>query len=140
MLAEGLTVAAQLDHVDAGLEGGTLAGVDDHPHGRIAIELEPRRLQLVEHAGVHGVSGLGAVEHEPADRTPSLDLQLLVAVGAHQLRGMSDQGASRHGSGSRGSPSTRSPTTFLFTSVVPPSMVLARLRSMPCTSNGSDSS
>ena len=56
-----------------------------------------------------------------------------------QERGTSLQGLPNHGSGSRGRPSTRSPRMFLFTSVVPPSMVLARLRSMPLTSYGNDS-
>ncbi len=51
-----------------------------------------------------------------------------------QFRGTSRQGAPCQGSGSRGRPSTRSPRMFLFTSVVPPSIVLARLRSIPRTS------
>src|SRR5207244_10864823 len=49
-------------------------------------------------------------------------------------RGTSRHGRPRQGSGSRGRPSTRSPTMLRFTSDVPPSMVLARLRSMPDTS------
>ena len=54
-------------------------------------------------------------------------------------RGISLHGLPNHGSGSRGSPRTRSPRMFLLTSVVPPSMVLARLRSIPPTSNGNES-
>ena len=55
---------------------------------------------------------------------------------AAQLRGTSCHGASRHSSGSRGSPRTRSASTFLFISVVPPSIVFARLRNIPATSYG----
>ena len=65
--------------------------------------------------------------------------QLVEEAGEAHDRGTSRQAAPCHGSGSRGRPRTRSPTMFLFTSVVPPSMVLARLRSMPLISNGNES-
>src|SRR4029079_10282983 len=45
-----------------------------------------------------------------------------------QLRGTSDQGTSRSTRTSPGRPSTRSPRMFFITSVVPPSIELARLR------------
>ena len=56
------------------------------------------------------------------------------AEGDGHDRGTASQAASRYGSGSRGSPRTFSPRTLRLTSVVPPSIVLARLRSIPATS------
>src|SRR5439155_24300870 len=91
------------------------------------------RLALVPRGDGPAVTGVRAVERPPPDAGPPLDLQRLVA---HQLRGISRHGLPWEGSGSRGRPSTRSPRMFLLTSVVPPSMVLARLRSMPFTSYG----
>jgi anaerobic selenocysteine-containing dehydrogenase len=63
----------------------------------------------------------------------------VTTCGEGQERGMSVQGWPSQASGSRGKPRTRSPSTFLLISVVPPSMVLARLRNIPLTSNGNDS-
>src|SRR5437764_1804698 len=56
----------------------------------------------------------------------------------HHDVGVGDEVQPASGSGSRGRPSTRSPRMFLLTSVVPPSMVFARLRSIPRTSRGSE--
>lgn len=47
------------------------------------------------------------------------------------------RGLSRHGSGPRGSPSMRPAAMVLLTSVVPPSIMFARLRSIPTSSQGS---
>jgi hypothetical protein len=100
LLPQRLLVAGQLLHVEAGLEGRPLAGVhderlplagvDDHPHRRVGVELLPRPLQLGEHRGVHGVAGIGPVEHQPADVALPLHEQRLVSL-AH------DRGTSRHG-------------------------------------------
>ena len=95
------------------------------------VQLDPGRLQLVEHEGVHGVAGLGTIEDQPSHRPVTLDQQCGVRA---QLRGTSRHGRDAYGSGSRGKPSTRSPRMFLLISVVPPSIVLARLRSIPRTS------
>ena len=42
-------VAGDLGHVDAGLEGPPLAGVDDDPDRRVAVELLPGVGELVAH-------------------------------------------------------------------------------------------
>ena len=89
------------------------------------------RLELHEHGGVHRVARRGPVEPQPTDVALALDDQALVR---RHDRGTSHHGASAYASGSRGRPRTRSPITFLFTSVVPPSIVFARLRSIPFTS------
>ena len=49
-----------------------------------------------------------------------------------QFRGTALQGDSRSVRGSPGRPNTRSPTMFFMTSVVPPSMELARVRRKTC--------
>src|SRR5581483_9619270 len=127
LLPERVLVARELRDVETGLERAPVPGVDDHPDRGVVVE-------LAEHRGVHRVARVGPVEHQPADGAAPLDDERLVR--AHE-RGTSRQAAPCHGSGSRGSPSTRSPTPFLLISVVPPSIVFARLRSMPATSYGS---
>ena len=124
-------VACKLHDVEPGLERAALARVDDDPNIRVGVERVPGRLQLVEHLRVHGVALVWPVENQPTHSSVTFDQKGLVS---HQLRGTSRHGFFDQGSGSRGSPSTRSPTMFLLTSVVPPSMVLARLRSIPLTS------
>ena len=133
LLAQGVGITAQLDHVEAGLEGVPFPGVHDDADGRVLVQLAPGLLQFVEHDGVHGVPGGRTVEDEPADRTIAFNQQRGVRA---QLRGTSLHGSDEYGSGSRGSPRTRSATMFLLISVVPPSIVLARLRSIPRTSWG----
>ena len=59
LLAQGVGIPAQLDHVEAGLERAALARVHDHPHSGIRVQLAPGRFELVEHDGVHGVAGIG---------------------------------------------------------------------------------
>ena len=135
LLAQSVGVPAQLHDVEAGLEGAALAGVDDDPHIGVGVELAPGRLELVEHGGIHRVGGLRSVEDEPTDRALALDTQRRVAA---QLRGTSFHGDDENGSGSRARPRTRSPRMFLLTSVVPPSIVLARLRNIPRTSYGNE--
>ena len=71
---------------------------------------------------------------QPTGPAPLDDERLVAVRAASRPRARRCHGASRQGSGSRGRPRTRSPTMFLFTSVVPPSIVLARLRSIPATS------
>ena len=55
-------------------------------------------------------------------------VSLRVSSATGQLRGTCDHGTSRSTRTSPGSPSTRSPRMFFMTSVVPPSIELARLR------------
>ena len=131
LLSKGVGISTELDHIEARLEDPALARVHDHPDGGILVQLTPGRLQLVEHERIHGVAGLGAVEDEPSDRALALDQQ---CGELFQLRGTSRHGRDAYGSGSRGKPRTRSPRMFLLISVVPPSIVLARLRSIPRTS------
>src|SRR4051812_44432006 len=123
----------ELPHVETGLERGALTGVHDDAYLRILSEAAPGRFELRHHARVHRVAGVGPVEDQPADVTAPFDDERFVHG---QLRGVSRHDDAWYGSGSRGSPSTRSPTTFLLISDVPPSMVLARLRNMPRTSDG----
>src|SRR5690606_14752080 len=99
-------VGGDLLHVDAGLEGAALAGVDDHPHGRVAVELDPGVGQLLAHAGVHGVELLGPVEDQPAHRAVALDLQGLVA------HPRAPAGSSGCQTGSRRSTKARGPSTW----------------------------
>ena len=136
LLAQRLLVATELHDVHSGLERGPVARVHDHAYGRVTVQLAPYGLELAEHGRVHRVPGVGPVEDQPSHRAASLDEEGLVR---HQLRGTSRHGCPCHGSGSRGRPSTRSPSTFLLISVVPPSIVFARLRNIPRSSNGNDS-
>ena len=84
LLGHRLLVAAEGGDVEAGLEALALARVHDHPHRGIGVELAPRLLELGHHASVHRVADLGPVEHQPADRAPSLDDQPLVHVSARR--------------------------------------------------------
>src|SRR6185312_2110629 len=120
--------------VHSGAERLAVGGNDDHMHVAVGIQFGPGRLEFVEHQRIERVAGIRAVKDQPADAVGLLDDQPLVI--AHE-RGISFQGFPFHGSGSLGRPSTRSPRMFLLMSVVPPSVALARLRSMPCTSRGS---
>ena len=52
-------VGGDLGHVDAGLEGPAVAGVDDDPHVGVGVQLLPGHGELVAHLGVHGVSRSG---------------------------------------------------------------------------------
>ena len=131
LFAQRFRISCELDHVETGLERGPRTGVHDHSDRRIGVELAPCLFELVEHGGVHGVADVGPVEDQPSHGAVALDQQRLVR---HQLLGTSRHGRPSKRSGSLGRPSTRSPRMFLFTSVVPPSIVLARLRNMPRTS------
>ena len=71
------TVARDLGHVDAGLEGAALARVHDHLHLGIAVELGPCHRELVAHTGRHRIELVGAVVDQPADRPAPLELQAL---------------------------------------------------------------
>ena len=88
-------------------------------------------LQLGEHGSVHGVADVGPVE-DSQPTGPRRSTHCAGAVVAHLSCGDVTPGSVAPRVGLAGN--TRSATTFLFTSVVPPSMVLARLRSMPFTS------
>ena len=61
-------VGGDLPHVHPGLEGPTVAGVDDDPDLRVGLQLQPGDGQLVAHGEVHGVELVGPVEDQPADR------------------------------------------------------------------------
>ena len=128
-------VAGDLHDIEAGRERLAVRRVDDDADLGVGVELGPGLLELVEHHRVERVAGVGAVEDEPPDVALPLDDQPFVL---HDL-GTLLHGSPCHWSGSRGRPSTFSPRMFLFTSVVPPSIELARLRSMPRTSRGSAS-
>ena len=79
LLAEGLLVGSQLAHVEAGLESVAVAGVDDHAHVGVGVELGPCLLELDEHGGVDGVADVGPVEHQPTDRPTTRHLERRVA-------------------------------------------------------------
>ena len=76
--------------VEPGLEGHACTGVHDDPHLGVGVELLPGTFELGQHRGVHGVAGLGAVEHQPTDVVLALDEEGLVL--AHE-RGTSFHGA-----------------------------------------------
>src|SRR6185437_16372050 len=94
-----------------GLERPALAGVDDHPHLRVLVQLLPGDGELVAHLGVHGVELVRAVVDQPADRPMALDLE--IAVPAHTYKVITygvSSGAVRGGGWPRwsaGSPGTR---------------------------------
>ncbi len=75
LLAQRGGVARQLHDVEAGLERAAGPGVNDDADLGVGVELLPRRLELVEHARVHGVARVGPVEHQPAHRPAALDEQ-----------------------------------------------------------------
>ncbi len=72
-------VARELGEVDAGLERAALAGVHDHPHRRVGVELEPGVGELVAHLRAHRVEVVGPVVDQPPDRAAPLDEQGVVA-------------------------------------------------------------
>ena len=67
-----LAVGGDLGDVDAGLERPALAGVDDHPHLGIGVELLPRHRELVAHLRRHRVELVGPVVDEPTDGPAAL--------------------------------------------------------------------
>ena len=52
-------VAGDLGHVDPGLEGPAVAGVDDGPHVGVVVELAPGVGELVAHAAFMALSWSG---------------------------------------------------------------------------------
>jgi hypothetical protein len=74
-----LLVGGDLLHVGAGVEGPSHAAVDDDAHLGVAVELSPGFARLFHQLAAHGVQGVGAVEDQPADVTPLLDDDGLVA-------------------------------------------------------------
>src|SRR4051812_2550464 len=73
-------VGCDLRDVDTGLERAPVAGVHDHPHIGISVELEPGVGELVAHAGVHGIELVGTIVDEPPDGPAALDDQVLVVA------------------------------------------------------------
>ena len=83
LLAQRFGITTELRHVEAGLERVTRAGVHDHAHLGIVIELEPRVGELVAHVAGHRVQLVGTVEDQPAHVALPLDDQGVVPSVTH---------------------------------------------------------